>query len=782
MSSQPGTDPHGSPTHDPFAGPAIEAVVTTTEPQREVWAAAQVGTEASLSYNESVTVWLSGPADDAVLRSSFSAVVARHQLLRATISNDGLTLVVAGDGAVPFELVDVSGRDAAQVQAAWESLLASEVSEPFDLARGPLARVKLFRVSPSEHRLVFTAHHIVCDGWSTAVIVREWAALYSSQVRGEASALPPAASFAAYSSEQLSAEAIRVASADEAYWVAQFGDGGPILELPTDRPRPPLKTYASRRVDGALDADFVKDLRKLGASGRASLFAVLLAGFEIMVARLSGQDDVVVGVPAAGQSVGGYDSLVGHCVHMLPLRARIDTEQSFRTLLTATRGAVLEAYDHQRCTFGSLLRRLPLGRDPSRLPLVSVIFNVDRGMTSDTMPFEGLRAELTSNARLFENFDLFVNAVEMGGKVLFECQYNADLFDAETIHRWLAVYESLLRSACRNADETIGRLELLTPQDRERLDAWNRAAERPVPPGATVHDLIEEQVRATPSATAVEIDGARLTYAELNARANGLARRLSEAGVTRGQLVGLCVERSLDMVVGVLGILKAGGAYVPLDPAYPIDRLGFMATDSRMQALVTQRRLRADVAIAVPHVIEIDDVTPTDDPPALPGGGARPDDPAYVIYTSGSTGVPKGVLVPHRAVVNLLTSVREEPGMTAADVVLAVTTLSFDIAVSEVLLPLTVGAKIELVSRDIASDGEKLLALMHASKATFVDATPATWRLLLSAGWAGGEGLKAICTGEALPVDLGRELLKRCASVWNGYGPTETTVWSTFWE
>ncbi len=746
------------------------------------WTATQVSDDASLSYNEGVTLWMSGPLDLEVLRASLGGVVARHEALRSTFSADGLTMVIAAEAAVPVEVVDMAGRSADSIRVEWEALLAREASERFDLTNGPVARVTVVRIGPEEHRVVFTAHHIVCDGWSTAVVVREWAALYSAQLSGTAPALPAADAFSAYAREETSPDRQRTAADDEAYWLARYKDDVPILELPLDRPRPPLKTYASRREDGVLDAGLVRDLRKIGSADRASLFAVLLAGFEVLLARLSGQEDVVVGVPAAGQSVGGHEGLVGHCVNMLPLRARIDPEKPFRGLLTEARGTVLDAYDHQQYTFGSLLRRLPLVRDPSRLPLVSVVFNLDRGLGPDAMRFEGLRTELTTNARLFENFDLFLNAVEIGGKVNLECQYNADLLDRETVRRWLGVYEAILRSASERPEEQTGRLRVLTDEDAIRLDAWNAETVRRIAADSRVHDLIEAQVAATPGAVAVEMDGTRLTYAELDARANGLALRLRDIGVARGSLVGLCVDRSPEMVVGVLGILKAGGAYVPLDPAYPVDRLDFMVRDSRMRALVTARALRAELPVEVAHVLEFESLQSAATLPPEEEGRATVDDPAYVIYTSGSTGVPKGVLVPHRSVVNLLTSVREEPGMTGADVVLAVTTLSFDIAVSEILLPLTVGAKIALASREVASDGQRLLSLMHESKATFLDATPATWRLLLAAGWKGGEGLKAICTGEAMPRDLGLELLKRCASVWNGYGPTETTVWSTFWR
>ena len=540
------------------------------------WTATQVSDDASLSYNEGVTLWMSGPLDLEVLRASLGGVVARHEALRSTFSADGLTMVIAAEAAVPVEVVDLAGRSADSIRVEWEALLAREASERFDLTNGPVARVTVVRIGPEEHRVVFTAHHIVCDGWSTAVVVREWAALYSAQLSGTAPALPAADAFSAYAREETSPDRQRTAADDEAYWLARYKDDVPILELPLNRPRPPLKTYASRREDGVLDAGLVRDLRKIGSADRASLFAVLLAGFEVLLARLSGQEDVVVGVPAAGQSVGGHEGLVGHCVNMLPLRARIDPEKPFRGLLTEARGTVLDAYDHQQYTFGSLLRRLPLVRDPSRLPLVSVVFNLDRGLGPDAMRFEGLRTELTTNARLFENFDLFLNAVEIGGKVNLECQYNANLLDRETVRRWLGVYEAILRSASERPEEQTGRLRVLTDEDAIRLDAWNAETVRRIAADSRVHDLIEAQVAATPGAVAVEMDGTRLTYAELDARANGLALRLRDIGVARGSLVGLCVNRSPEMVVGVLGILKAGGAYVPLDPAYPVDRLDFM--------------------------------------------------------------------------------------------------------------------------------------------------------------------------------------------------------------
>ncbi|MGH7269324.1 MAG: non-ribosomal peptide synthetase, partial [Polyangiaceae bacterium] len=659
--------------HDPFAGPAILTTAPTTEPQREVWIAAQMSREASLAYNESVTLWMAGPLDLDALRASLADVVLRHEALRSTFSGDGMTMIVAADADVPVHVIDGAGLTGGALEAKWQGLLAREVTEAFDLEHGPLARVNVLGVGPEEHRVTFTAHHLVCDGWSTAVVVREWAALYSSRVRGVPAALAPADRFSAYARDQRSSEHALAVAADEAYWVAGLAEDAPILEFPVDRPRPPLKSYPSRREDRVLDEALVRDVRRLGSAERASLFATLLAGFEVLLARLTGQQDLIVGIPSAGQSVGGHDDLVGHCVNILPLRASVRPEESIRALLGQARTVVLDAYDHQRCTFGSLLKRLPLARDPSRLPLVSVLFNVDRGMAEESIPFEGIRTELTSNPRHFENFDLFLNAVELSGKVTLECQYNADLFDADTVRRWLAAYECLLRSACERPDERVGWLAITTVAEESTRRAVQSAENtRGISVPTCVHDLIEAQAARSPEAVAVVSEARTLTYAELNSRAEALAWRLRDLGVARGSLVGLCTERSADMIVGLLGILKSGAAYGPLDPGYPVDRLAFMVRDSKMSALVTEEKLASELRLGVEHVVFLEGLSPRRE--RLPKeGGATPEDAAYVIYTSGSTGTPKGVLVPHRAVVNLLTSVKREPGITSSDALLAVT-------------------------------------------------------------------------------------------------------------
>jgi amino acid adenylation domain-containing protein len=766
---------------DPFAGPALLLTAPSTEPQREIWTACRMGEEASLAFNESGVLRLQGPVDAAALRLAIADLVARHEALRTTFSTDGLTLCVVADQPPQVPLIDLVGLPEPTRAERLGEVLAAEVQSPFDLEKGPLVRFKIVRMGEGDHRLVFTAHHIVCDGWSTAVLMKDLGALYAGR-RGAGADLPAAEAFSEYARAEAAAATGPDAAAAEAYWLKQFAAPPAALDLPTDRPRPPLKTYTSRREDHVLPADLVESVKRMGAKAGASFFTTLLGGFKAVLHRLSQQEDVVVGIPAAGQSAGGHQSLVGHCVNTLALRSRVEDGQPFTALLRALRTTMLDAYDHQQVTLGTLLKKLPLPRDPSRLPLVSVLFNVDQALSGDSLGFQGLAADFAANARRFENFDIFVNAVEDRGQVVLEVQYNTDLFDAATVRRWLACYETLLRSAAADPSREVGLLELLGAADRALMDSWN-ATSADYPRTARIEDLVEAQAARTPDAPAVTYAGQSMSYAELNRRANQAARALRDQGVERGTLVGLCVERSPRMLVGLLAVLKAGGAYVPLDPAFPEDRLAFMVEDSGMPVVVTdaecERVLPARTGRTLRLDAEAESIARREDTNLEKPGGAGPEDVAYVIYTSGSTGKPKGVQVPHRAVVNFLASVGREPGLSAGDTLVAVTTLSFDIAVLELLLPLTVGARVVLASRDVASDGAHLLALLTESGATVMQATPSTWRLLLEDRWTGGPGFKVICGGEALPPDLAQQLVERAGSVWNMYGPTETTVWST---
>ncbi|WP_255557236.1 non-ribosomal peptide synthetase [Dyella sp. ASV21] len=712
-------------------------------------------------------------------------LVDRHEALRATFSRDGEELCIAAQQALVCEVRDLSWLGVDERGADVEATLRHAVTTPFDLENGPLVRAELLNLDSQDHLLVFTAHHIVCDGWSFGVIVRDLAALYAQQV-GQGAALPVADTFSSFAL----AEAAHKQSDDgrhaEAYWLRRFADTAPSLDLPTDRPRPRQRSFASRREDLTIDAALVANIKRAGAQRGASLYATLLSAFGLLLQRLSGQDDVVIGIPSAGQAAGGHDALVGHCVNVLPLRVAIDPTVPFAQSLSLVRSDLLDAFEHQQYTLGSLLARLSLPRDPGRLPLVSVLFNLDQALDERSVSFPGLRFQFTGNPRAFENFELFVNAVQLPDGLRLECQYNSDLFDAATIQAWLDAYTTMLRAIAATPDAPGGTLALVSGEALEALRGL-QPARTPYPAQQLAHQFFERQVDSHPARIAIANGAAPLTYAQLDERANRIAQVLRQRGVAHGGLVGLSLSRGPDMIAALLAVLKTGAGYVPLDPSFPPDRLAFMAEDAALAALIVDDEPIAALAFPVDKLLSLRrdaDTIANASPARLPHDAlaATPESVAYLIYTSGSTGKPKGVRVPHRATANFLASMQREPGIGPDDRLVAVTTLSFDIAFLELMLPLSVGAAVVLASYDDVRDGAALRRLVEQSDATIMQATPAGWRILLESGWAGRAGFKAIAGGEPLPLDLADTLLERCGEVWNAYGPTETTVWSTLWR
>jgi amino acid adenylation domain-containing protein len=777
--------------YDPFAGEGLESTraVPITEPQREVWLADRLSHEASLAYNESVLLRFSGALDADALSSALHDLVSRHDALRAVVSADGATLVIPAATTIAVPLVSLESLSEGQRQAAIIDAQRKVVETAFDLEHGPLFNAQIFRLNAAEHVLIMAAHHIVCDGWSFGILVRDLSTLYRGRLGLAESDLVPAASFGDYAISQQTARGGVQEVADETYWLSRFSGSSselPVLDLPTDQSRAAWRTFASRREDFVLDAALVASVRKAGAKQGASMFATLLAGFAATIHRVAASGDMVIGVPAAGQSVDGLDSLVGHCVNLMPIRIGVDPKNSMAALVAAAQTAMLDASEHQSYTFGTLLKKLALPRDPSRLPLVSVMFNLDQALDANTVGFNNLNVEFSGVPRSFENFELFVNAVQIDGGLRLECQYNADLFTQKTVQRWLGAYENLLRALAQSADAEVGAIPIVSADDLARLKKWNDTS-KTFSRDSCVHELFEKHAQSDPVRVAVRWADKRVSYGELNERANRIAHSLRDMGARAGTLVGLHVERGPDMVAAMLGVLKSGAAYVPLDPAYPQDRLNFMVEDAKLAALITDASSKNSLIFARDKTLSLnEDASLLAAKPSAnilrDAKSAKPSDCAYVIYTSGSTGKPKGVLVPHRAVVNFLESMAREPGLRADDRIVAVTTLSFDIAVNELLLPLSVGAQIVLASRDEAGDGGLLATLIQASDATTMQATPATWRLLLETGWRSpisANKFKALCGGEALSNELAEKLLGANVTLWNMYGPTETTVWST---
>lgn len=751
-------------------------IAPTTEAQREIFHSLMMGDEANCAYNESNLLSFDGTLDLPALRAALLDLVVRHPALRSSFSADGLTQIFH---AAPRELEirehDFSALTADARELHWSQLQEDEARTPFDLVHGPVLRLQLARLSADRHELLFTAHHLVCDGWSFGMILAELSQAYNARKAGRLPLLPPAMSFADYARLEVSNNSSPERTAAESYWVGRFSNITPVLELPTDRPRPPVKTFAGAMEAITLDPERYARLKKVSPKLGGTLFATLLASFATLLHRLTGQDDLVIGVPAAGQTRVGRDELVGHCLNFLPLRLHAAADRPFSAFAAEVKEQVLEAYDHQDFTFGSLLQKLNLPRDTSRLPLVNVMFNIDKSGI-DPIAFEGLALDVATNPKRHVNFDLFFNLVQTNARMIVECEYNPDLHDAATIRRWLGCFEQLIESAISDGDSALQSLPILTSAESQLLAEWN-ATGRDYPRDATLPCLVSSIAARVAEKTAVRCGDSALTYAQLEQRSNAIAARLQASGIRRGDLVGIHLERSTDMVAGLLGILKCGAAYVPMDPAFPAERLAFMVEDAHMPLILSQTSLHRELPASSAKVLLTDEIT--GDSLNFKPVDVAATDLAYVIFTSGSTGRPKGVRIPHRAVVNFLHSMRREPGLTPDDVLLAVTTLSFDIAGLEIFLPLTTGAEVVIATREITIDGHRLAETIHHHGVTVLQATPVTWRLLLEANWPGKPRFKALVGGEAVPRELVNRLAPLCGEIWNVYGPTETTIWST---
>jgi amino acid adenylation domain-containing protein len=776
--NEPTPETKKTATTAPPAEPALSdstppVEVPLTEAQMEIWLSAQLGDHASCAFNESLTLLLRGELNKEALQDSLRDLINRHEALRATINpqRNSLRFSPAADFALRFE--DFSSTPPNQRAVLLDEAKHQEASTPFDLLNGPMIRLRLLRLDTEAHALLLTTHHIVCDGWSTNVLLDELAALYTASRSSKTPSLPDPLRFSTYAIQQSQNDDQEVAN----YWLERFEQIPPVLELPTDRPRPAVKTFNGATYRTRVDATTYKQIRHAGAKHGCTLFSTLLTGFVALLHRLTSQNDLVVGIPTAGQSLLEGGNLVGHCVNFLPIRARLIEGQSASELLQQIKRTVLDAYDHQTYTYGTLVRNLKLRRDPSRLPLVEVQFNLEK--VGASLDFPGVQVEVDPNPKTAVNFDIFLNIVESEQGLLIDCDYNSDLFDNSTIGRWLTHFETILRAMSVDSLQATDHLPILTdPELHQILSDWN-ATDHDYPRHKCVHELFEEQVAQYPEAVAASFEHSSLTYAQLDRRANQLANHLVKIGVTPGALVGIALDRSLDLLVGLLGIWKAGAAYLPLDTAYPRDRIASIIEQTSLPFLLTHSKFVPDLPIfdSRPICLDRDSVLIERESPVRPTIELDSSALAYIIFTSGSTGKPKGVEVTHRNVVNLLCSMREKPGMHNRDRLLAVTTLSFDIAALELFLPLITGAQVILAARETAQDPRLLIELMNESRPTVMQATPATWRLLKEVGWKNASGMRMFCGGEALPRQLADELLES-GELWNMYGPTETTIWS----
>lgn len=767
---------------DPFAGPEIALVAPATEPQIEIWTSCLIGgADASCAYNDAASLLLTGPFDKDAMFKALQALSDRHEALRTVFSADGQSFLVYNNPPLHIDYHDLSLQSETQNDLFIENYTRQNAITALDLVNGPLFKPTILKLSSQEHYITFIAHHIICDGWSIGVMMQELSKLYSAFAEGEWPNLPPAPKYSNYAVEQNALIDTPERHEIEDYWVNQFKGSTHLLNVPTDNPRPAQRTYKSKRADFTLDAKLVADVRQMARKAGASFVTTLMAAFEVYLQQITGHEEIILGLPAAGQSATGNYGLVGHCVNLLALRSHPKGEQSFIDYLKERKTQVLDAYDHQMFTFGSLLKKLNIPRDPSRAPLVPVVFNIDIGM-DEGVDFYNLRHRYITTGREYENFEIFLNITDHKDALVLEWSYNTQIFELATISLMMDEYQHLLRQIVQSPDKLIGKLPLMRADEfTTQLKAWNETRVE-YPKEKSLHQIISETAAKNPGSIALKFGTEQFSYKQLNEKANQLAWALVTEGVKKGDKIAISVDRSDDLVVGLLAIIKAGGVYVPLDPIFPINRINYMLADSDAAILLTSADYAGKYESKAKELLLADMIANMGNQPVTePNVAINGKDLLYILYTSGSTGQPKGVQIAHHNMVNFLYSMQKEPGMVAQDKLLAVTTISFDIAGLELFLPLVTGAQIVLVDAATAKDGYALLDIIKKEKITAMQATPYTWRIMLEAGWE-TEAIKAICGGEALPMDLATRILARASSLWNVYGPTETTVWSTIKE
>ena len=731
-------------------------------------------------YNVCVPLRLHGPLDIAALERALNRVVARHEVLRSYLLSSFRgepNQVILPELTVALPVVPLT-LDERGLDGFLRDLIASEAKQPIRLDQAPLFRARVYQLGAQDHILFFLIHHIIYDSWSLGVFLKEWFHYYHAERAGRDAPLPALpfqfGDFAAWQLSEINNELHRKQAA---YWMERLADRETVTELMPDHPRPLHLTYTGKLHRLSIPLELKRAMNDLARAEATTFYVATLAAFSVVLHHVAGANDLIVGTPVAHRPHTETEPLIGYFVNTLPVRVRPTRELTFRALLHQLQDTMLSALNNLSLPFERVIDELGLERDTSRSPLFQTFFATQkRAMPPvDTGELSFEACHLDNGTAMFE---LSVFLYEEGVDDVL--QFNSDLFDDATIARIAERFVRALEQAVRAPDTQLAAFALVADAEQAQLQQWARGPRLDVAP-ACIHQRFAAQVARTPDAPAVVCAGEVLSYRELDARANQLASYLRARGAGPEVRIAVCVERSPSLLVSLLGILKAGAAYVPVDHEYPRERIALMLDDAEVALLVTESHLVEVLPVHGTPVVLIDrDRDAIAREPAGPvASGVAPDHVAYVIYTSGSTGRPKGVEVTHDNVNAFLSAMQHEPGLAADDKLVAITSISFDIAGLELYLPLVTGATVVLASRAQVTDSFQLAQLIDDSGATVMQATPATWRMLLDAGWANPRQIRMLVGGEALPKDLAKALLATGAPLWNLYGPTEVTIWAT---
>jgi amino acid adenylation domain-containing protein len=758
--------------------------------QQQLWLLAQLMPDSSV-YTECVTIHLPGSLDVAVLEQCYNEILRRHEAWRTSfpLVDGQLVQLVHPASPISLPVVDLRYLPEAEREAEALRLMAEDAQRPFDIANGPLQRATLVCLSDEQHKLFLTLHHIIFDGFSLyQVFLPELRSIYDAFLAGQPSPLPELpiqySDFAVWQREWVQEQAL---AEQLSYWKKQLEHASPTLSLPTERPRPTHPTYRGAMHPFALSQQLTHALKDLSHREGVTLYATLVSAFQTLLYRYTQQSDILVGTAISDRKRPELQGLMGYFLNTLVLRSDLSGNPSFRQLLQQVRNVTLEALAHQDVPFEYIVKELQPDRKAGQNPLFQVMISLEPPLTMLPSGWTLTQMDIERNSA---KFDLTLELDDRPEGLIGRFVYNTDLFDASTIARMAGHWQTILQSAVTDPAQTIGQLPLLTEAERHQLLVeWNDTAVN-YPKDICLHELVEAQVEQTPDAVAVVFEGQHLTYQQLNARANQLAHYLQRMGVGPEVMVGVCMERSLEIVVALLAILKAGGAYVPLDPTYPSERLAFMLEDTQLPVILTQAAVAAMLPTSMAQVIVLDQdgedwkhIAHEDS--TNPASSVTQDNLAYVIYTSGSTGQPKGVMVAHRSICNYILWMQDTYPLSGADGVLQKTAFSFDVSVWEFFWPLTTGARLVLARPEGHKDSAYLVSLIQEQQITTVHFGPAMLSVVLDepALEQCSSLRQVLCGGEALSYELQERFFARLpVALSNRYGPTEATINATSWH
>lgn len=754
-----------------------ELIIPATRAQSEILTDCFFGgDDAKKAYNQSLSLNFNGKLDTDALNLSIQSLIKRHESLRASFSKDSRFMHIYSDSKTNISFTDLSSKSINDIEASKKTLIREEANYLFDLVNGPLFKLHLIRTNDTEHTLTLTLNHAICDGLSTRVLIEDLSTLYSAYAQNIEPELPESPKFSVFADKENDFTDSDAYNKSETFWLNMYQDSIPKLELPIDYPRPALRTYNCERLDFLINEKTLNTLRDTGKKTNTTIVTSLVAAFEIFLYQQTSQNDIVLGLTSSRYAHYDMMQMIGHAVNLLPLRSTLDSKISFNDYLLKRKTELFDAYEHQSLSFGHLLKKLAIPRDPSRIPLVPAIINIQLNSNlSNDCSFHNLSHELTSNPRSYGTFELELQAVMTQNGPCFRWNYNTNLFKPETIESMMVSFETLIEKLVSNPTSPI--TDIVTSDFLPVYNALNQTKVHV--PSEPLHILLKNQAKLTPTKTAVEFNDTKVSYQNLHKNINQLAQYFASQGIKHGDFIGVALDRGPELIATLIAILQCGAAYVPLDPNYPKSRLEFILSDSKAKYLVINKHHIFDFDQSIKK-LNIEDALSklVNLPNSAIESHAKSTDIAYILYTSGTTGKPKGVPVTHANLVNLLSSLSNKPGITKKDRFLAITTISFDIVGVEIYLPLLNGATVIIADAETTRNGELLLELVKTKDISILQATPTTWKMLLQSKWNSPLNIKAFCGGEALTYDLAQQILSKCDVLWNMYGPTETTIYS----